>query len=126
MVLEKLTILQSITTRVGQKISTQCTYSFFIFRSNKASSHFPVVRSHYFPHSSCHNSMIILWDKLFYSPLNEVRVLCYQPSGRNCFHLAIIFKCVAAQILFRRGKHMITIRRCIPQYNRSHCTRKLL
>jgi hypothetical protein len=37
-------------------------------------------------------------DELFNSQFISVRVLCYQPSCQNCFHLAVFLKYIAADI----------------------------
>ena len=45
--------------------------------------------------------------EIFYSPQIQVRVLCYNPSCLNCFHLAISCQFFTAKILFQRWKRMI-------------------
>lgn len=52
-----------------------------------------------------------MWDKLFYSLLNEIHVLCYQTLCHNRFHLEVIFKSVVATIFINCWKQMlITLR----------------
>jgi len=72
------------------------------------SSHVTAVRSRYLPvrFLSRTTQWQILWAKLLYFVLNEVRVLCYQQSSHHCLLLGLSFKCVATQILFRRCKHI--------------------
>ena len=52
-----------------------------------------------------------------YSLLILVHALCYRPSYRNCFQLAI-FKSVVVKILLQRGKLMITAK---PPDNNHNC-----
>ena len=76
-----------------------------------------------FPRSPHHNcTFIISCDQLFYFLSISVRVLCYQPSCHNCYHLANIFKFVTAKILFQRWKQTKIAGRRIPLTQIWYCT----
>ena len=48
-----------------------------------------------------------MWDKLFYSLLKEIHILCYQTPCHNHFHLAAIFKSMVTKILINCWKWML-------------------
>jgi len=52
-------------------------------------------------------AFIIPWDKLSYSQLTSVHVLCYQLLCHSCFLLTVIFKTVVTKILVQHGIQMI-------------------
>ena len=68
-------------------------FYYFVFHSNKIIPHFcfNVIPLLFHIVYSTVRAFTMSWAEILYSMLTEVRVLCYQPSCHNCFHLAVIF-----------------------------------
>ena len=93
-------------TRVLQKMTfTMNIFVFLISNCNKNSYlTFP-----FFRYISIQSAPYLTMSELFHFLLTAVRLLCYQPECKKCFHPAKIFKFVVAEILFLLYEIVVSI-----------------
>jgi len=105
-----------LCARLGQKLNLQFIYfPFFTFSSHKGGWHLLYCYPTAFPPNPYHRwAFCHFAGGAFLFPVISVRALRYQPLCHSCYHLAIIFKFMAAHMFLMRWEQMIIARQQIP------------